>query len=198
MVRSKFHKIFREHNDLLDKGKKVGFIYGVDKPRITRDDTSIYCAFLDLIMTTGTNNANDMLGETWENDEFFYWTPNFPEITIKQAHIVAEYYKMHNRIDEIRHCNNHEFHMMDYYQVANRLIYPTWDHGLWQINKPRGTTIGHELSDWFYDSSALHYKRWISSLDELENQLGKKHFNNNNVLEGLRGHISKLYKICDI
>lgn len=198
MVRGKFHKIFREHNTLLDKGKKVGFIYGVDKPRISRDNDSIYCAFLDLIMTTGTNNTNDILKETWENDEFFYWTPNFPEIIIKQAHIVAEYFKTQNRTNEIRHCTDHSFHMMDYYEVANRLVYPNWNHGLWQINKPKGDTLGHELTAWFYDENSTHFKRWRSSLYELETQIGKSRFNNNNVVNGLSGHLSPMYKICDI
>ena len=38
MVRSKFHKIFREHSEMRHKGKKVGFVYGIDKPRLMRDD----------------------------------------------------------------------------------------------------------------------------------------------------------------
>jgi hypothetical protein len=198
MVRSKFHKIFKSHNELLDKGKKVGFIYGVDKPRLTRDDDAIYCMFLDLIMTTGTNNTNDILNENWENDEFFYWTPNFPEIVIKQAHIVANYFKENNRISGIRYHTNHTFHDMDYYQIANRLIYPNWDHGLWQIDKPRGSSLGHELTSWFYDPEATHFKKWKSSLGELETQLGKDKFNNNNVFDGLQGHISPLYKICNL
>ena len=198
MVRSKFHKIFREHNALLDKGKSVGFIYGIDKPRIARDEKSIYCMFIDLIMTTGTNNSNDILGENWENDEFFYWTPNFPEIIIKQAHLVANFVKENNQLYDIRYVDEHGFHDQDYYQIANRIIYPNWDHGLWQIDKPTAGTLGHELTEWFYDAESTHFKKWRSSLFELERQLGKSRFNNNNVLNGLQGHISPLYKICDI
>ena len=198
MVRSKFHKKFKEHNQLLDKGKKVGFISGVDKPKLAKDDNSIYFVFLDLTLTTGTNNSNDMFGESWENDEFFYWTPNFPEIAIKQSHMLVDYLKQNNLLQHIRYMNDHKFHDPEYYQIANRIVYPNWDHGLWQIDKPKGATVGHQLCDWFYDPSATHYKKWKSSLHELEQQLGHKHFNNDNVLDGLQGHVSKAYTISGI
>ena len=29
-------KIFREHSEMCHKGKKVGFVYGIDKPRLIR------------------------------------------------------------------------------------------------------------------------------------------------------------------
>ena len=41
MVRSRFHKVFREHNELVHRGKKVGFVFGVDKPRLLRDDHNV-------------------------------------------------------------------------------------------------------------------------------------------------------------
>jgi hypothetical protein len=149
-------------------------------------------------MATGPNNANDILGEEWENDEFFYWTPNFPEIIIKQAHEVANHFKKTNSLNEIRYFSNHEFHIKDYYQVVNRIVYPSWDHGLWQIDKPQVSTNGHELCNWFYEPGTTHFEKWKSSLGELESQLGKKWFNGNNVMNGLSGHITPMYKICDI
>jgi hypothetical protein len=198
MVRNKFHKIFREHNDFLDKGKKVGFIYGIDKPRLVRDNNSIYYMFLDLITTTGTNNANDILGESWESDEFFYWTPNFPEIAVKQAQLVAEYFKKSKTTNKIRHYSDNSFHIPEYYKTVDRIVYPDWDHGFWQIDKCSNTTVGHELTGWFYDPDTTHFKKWKSSLDELERQLGKQWFNKGNIYKGLKGHNSSMYKVCDL
>ena len=85
MVRSRFHKIIRKHNELVHKGKRVGFVYGVDKPRLLRDNNSIYFAFLDIIMTLGAMPTNDILGEYWENDEYFYWTPNL--LPVRNLHL---------------------------------------------------------------------------------------------------------------
>jgi len=197
LVRNRFHKIFHEHTEMLHKGKRVGFIYGVDKPRLFRDDKSVYVSFLDIILTTGTNNQNDILGESWENDEYFYWNPNFPEIPIKQAHMVMDALRMNNDYSMVTHLNNNgSMHTPGLYQIVNRIIYPDWNHGLWQIKKPTSATY-HEMSQWFLESNTAEFKKWESSLTELQNQIGSKWFNNGTVRDGLSGHISKLYKVGD-
>jgi hypothetical protein len=197
MVRSKFHKVFREHNELLHRGKRVGFVYGVDKPRLLRDDHSIYFAFLDVIMTTGTLPTNDIMGEYWENDEYFYWTPNMPELAIKQSHVVVNWLRANNKLDLIKHTNNiSSFHDEDYYREVNRSVYPTWDQNTWQIKKPTGA-IYNELSKWFFDGNFEARLKWESSLWELERVCGKQWFNKNTVTEGLRGHLSPMYKIAN-
>lgn len=195
MVRSKFHKIFREHNDLLHKGRRVGFVYGVDKPRLLRDDNTIYFAFLDVIMTTGTLPTNDILGEYWENDEYFYWTPNLPELAVKQSHEVVRWFKQNNKTHLIKHMNNiSSFHDESYYQEVNACIYPDWNPRTWQIKKPT-RAVWNEMSRWFIEGQFDARTKWVNSLCELERICGKKWFNNNTVEEGLRGHLSPLYKI---
>jgi hypothetical protein len=195
MVRSKFHKIFREHNDLLHKGRKVGFVYGVDKPRLLRDDTTIYFAFLDVIMTTGTLPTNDILGEYWENDEYFYWTPNMPELIIKQSHEVVRWLKATNQVSLIKHINTiANFHDEAYYRQVNRCIYPDWDINTWQVKKPT-KAVWNELSRWFIEGEFEAKTKWIASLMELERLCGKQWFNKGTVEEGLKGHLSPLYKI---
>jgi hypothetical protein len=198
LVKNDFHKRFHKHSNMTHKGKQVGFIYGVDKPRLFRDDENVYFSFLDIILTTGAGNKNDIIGETWENDEYFYWNPNFPEIPIKQAHMVVDYLKVTGQLNTITHINNNDsMHVPDFYQISNRIIYPRWDHNLWQIKKPTSSTY-HEVSKWFLDSDTIELKRWESSLGELERQIGTKWFNNNTIADGLNGHISKLYKICKL
>lgn len=197
MVRSKFHKVFRAHNDLLHRGRRVGFVYGVDKPRLLRDDHKIYFAFLDVIMTTGTLPTNDILGEYWENDEYFYWTPNMPELAIKQSHEVVRRLRTQNKTHLIKHMNHiANFHDESYYKEVNQSIYPDWNTNTWQIKKPT-KAVWNELSQWFLDSNFEAKSKWIASLYELERVCGKQWFNNANVAEGLKGHISPLYFVAD-
>ena len=197
MVRSKFHKVFRQHNELLHRGRRVGFVYGIDKPRLLRDDHSIYFAFLDVIMTTGTLPTNDIMGEYWENDEYFYWTPNMPQLAIKQSHVVVNWLQANNKIPLIKHLNDiSSFHDEDYYREVNRSVYPTWDQNIWQIKKPTGA-IYNELSKWFFDGNFEARLKWESSIYELERVCGKQWFNDNSVRHGLRGHLSQKYKIKD-
>ena len=196
MVRSKFHKVFREHNEMVHKGKKVGFVYGIDKPKLFRDDNSIYFAFLDVIMTTGTLPTNDILGEYWENDEYFYWTPNMPDIVIKQSHVIVNWLKSKNNIGIIKHLNNiGTFHDEPYYKEVNFCVYPHWDPTTWQIKKPTGP-IYNELSKWFFDGQLEARMKWESSIWELERLCGKQWFNENTVTKGLKGHLSPLYKVA--
>jgi hypothetical protein len=197
MVRGKFHQIFREHNELVHKGKRVGFVYGIDKPRLLRDDDTIYFSFLDVIMTTGVLPTNDITGAYWENDEYFYWSPNLPEMAIKQSHMVVNYLKATNNINLIKHMSNiASFHDETYYKEVNRCIYPDWDHSTWQVKKPT-SPIYNEQSKWFLDGDFEAKLKWESSLWELERMCGKKWFNNDTVRNGLRGHLSTRYKIAN-
>lgn len=197
MVRSKFHKIFREHSEMRHKGKKVGFVYGIDKPRLMRDDNSIFFAFLDVIFTTSVLPTNDITDAYWENDEFFYWTPNMPELCIKQSHVVVNHLKATNQIGLIKHIKNiAAFHDESYYKQVNRAIYPLWDHNIWQVKKPT-SAIYNEQSKWFLDSGLEAKLKWESSIYELERLCGKQWFNDNSVRNGLKGHLSPRYKIAD-
>lgn len=196
IVRSKFHKIFREHSEMRHKGKKVGFVYGIDKPRLMRDDNTIYFAFLDLIMTTATLPTNDINGEYWENDEYFYWTPNLPELSIKMAHTVVQHLKATNQINLIKHVKNiAAFHDESYYKQVNQAVFPDWNHNTWQVKKPTGA-IYNEQSRWFLESNLEAKMQWESSLWELERLCGKQWFNENTVAKGLRGHLSPMYKVA--
>ena len=147
-------------------------------------------------MTTGTVPTNDIMGEYWENDEYFYWTPNMPELAIKQSHVVVNWLKANNQINLVKHTKNIEsFHDELYYNEVNRCIYADWNPNTWQIRKPTGA-IYNELSKWFLDSQLEARLKWENSLWELERVCGQKWFNNNTVREGLRGHVSPMYKIA--
>jgi hypothetical protein len=196
MVRGKFHKIFREHNDMVYKGKKVGFVYGIDKPRLLRDDTNIYFSFLDLIMTTGTLPTNDIIGEYWENDEYFYWSPNLPQLVVKQAHLIYNYLKRINQLNTLTHLGTKaSFHVSDYYQMIHPIIYPSWNTQTWQIKKPT-SSVRDEVGKWFFDlAPAETQKKWTEGIQEMERQVGQRWFNNQTVHDGLIGSYSKFYAV---
>jgi hypothetical protein len=197
MARFKFHKIFREHQELTHKGKRVGFLFGVDKPRLLRDDHSIYFAFLDIIMPRGAMQTNDIMGEYWENDEYFYWTPNLPEIVIKQSHDIIKVLKATNRIHLIPHLNNvSEGHSGNYFPEINKIIYQDWDHNTWQIKKPTSDVVD-QVGKWFLDGDYQAKQKWLSSVQELGRVCGNKWFNKNDVMNGFRGNLSPLYKVAD-
>jgi hypothetical protein len=81
-----------DYQVLADQGRNVCFVYGVEKPLVTTDTQgNFYINFED-----GNDQAYprfQMLGRPWEFVEFFYWSPDLPELAAKQAHVVCRYMK---------------------------------------------------------------------------------------------------------
>jgi hypothetical protein len=74
---------------LVDQGKKVGSIYGIDKPQIYfEEDGSAYMFFLDSATTMGTPNPCNVYGT-----EYFYWSPSFPLITFETASAATQAFR---------------------------------------------------------------------------------------------------------
>jgi hypothetical protein len=77
------------------KDKKMVFIWGKDKPFIASENGKYFSYFFD--------NIDDCVGplvqEKYHNgwyDELFYWTPDMPLLTIKQAHVMKNFLKICN------------------------------------------------------------------------------------------------------
>jgi hypothetical protein len=74
---------------LIDQGKTVGSIYGIEKPQIYfEEDGSAYMFFLDSAPTMGTPNPCNVYGT-----EYFYWAPNFPLITFETARAAIDAFR---------------------------------------------------------------------------------------------------------
>lgn len=75
-------------NKLIQAGKKIALVYGTDKPVVkVAPDGSIYFVLSD----AGVNYLNMPDHRRYPNVDrvLFYWTPDLPEMLVKQAHIVA-------------------------------------------------------------------------------------------------------------
>ncbi len=74
---------------LIQQGKKVALVYGTDKPIIRIDYFGdIVLAFSD----SGVNYLNmpEERMNPFVDRVLFYWTPDLPELLVKQAHVVAK------------------------------------------------------------------------------------------------------------
>ena len=77
---------------MIDQGQRVCFIQGIDKPRVNGLNGKYYFKFIDMV--DGAVSAhNQMADRPWEFDELFYWSPELPQIPIKQAHIIKRVLK---------------------------------------------------------------------------------------------------------
>ena len=136
-------KMTQKHwREMFSIGKKVGFIWGVDKPKVLVDDDLncnyiFACAGIAAAITPAMQRRNN----TWEFDELFYWSPDFPKIPIKQAHIIKNFTKRvglgqfktkpRKAKDAMLQAPQSSFILINgnnYLQndELNRLIYPYW------------------------------------------------------------------------
>lgn len=190
------HEIYGHTDRYEGRGRRVAFIFGVDKPRLFRDNHNVYLSFIDTMLTTAVGNNNDIQGRTWEHDEYFYWTPNMPEIAIKQAHLIVKFLRAQGRLDALTARDNAgTFHAGDYYRMIHPIIYPQWNTNTWQIDKSSGV-VNDEFGQWFFDSAPERSKQqWASGINQLNRSVDARFFNGGDAWQGLVGCFSKFYRI---
>lgn len=82
--------------DLAEKGLKIAVIYGVDKPMLWMARGNIYTSPVDLplgIIQSAPLKPKIDSEIPYPNVESlaFYWTPDLPELMVKQAHVAARF-----------------------------------------------------------------------------------------------------------
>lgn len=124
-------------------GKKVASILGIDKPQIVEKENRCFFYFTDSQFLTQENNLE--LDASIEN---FYWTPSFPEITIKQAQKLFQWYKHNSSFRNLikapsERTDARTWKLPDWYKnmedktsITKMLVYPDWDFSRFQAFKP--------------------------------------------------------------
>jgi len=170
---------------MADKGLKVASIYGTEKPFIVWKDNRFYFYFKDK-MGVHQPNPNNPFGT-----EYFYTTPNFPELTVAQAHLVADFFKTNMdkfflvKAPSLR-PEKRNFKTKDYYneteeyrEIVKHVCYPKWDFNRFQSGKPcpgeKNLPIGLKLWDILlqkagildraYDAYKYHWTSYVKSID---------------------------------
>jgi len=163
---------------LADSGKRICILYGIDKPKMCIRDGEWYAYFIDF----QANYANPDVGEyTNITNEYFFWTPDLPELTVKQVHTVRNWFNQpaNNHLQFLARWPNHSNAQRTAYEaVIKPLVYPDYDHMTFQVGKP-GTNFYSEMDYWFYSQFQDHklYQSWRAGIDFVERSIDKKYFN---------------------
>ena len=87
------HTLVPEWMDMINRGVRIGFITGFDKPRIVQNDDLTYTfKFID-ILDNGCTAHQQITNPGWFNPEAFYWSPDLPKLVVKQCHVIKNYLK---------------------------------------------------------------------------------------------------------
>jgi hypothetical protein len=198
LSRSYIREIIPAYQDLINSGKKVCFLWALEKPAVTKENNQWLFSFKDGFDHTVSARAQ-MLNRDWEHDEFFYWSPDLPELVCKQAHVVKRYLEKitdqdvdgyhvqsgkpmqdaygidTNQIEWSSVVVNHGKTYTLTYPGLHRLIYSDWNPNLIVGGKP-ASLIFNQRDEWFYNP--------------MNNDIGGRHFGRG--VAWLRNHIKNI------
>lgn len=188
-----------DHKRMAEEGKSICILYGIDKPKICIKDGKWYLYFLDL----QANHSNPDMGDyTNITNEYFYWTPDLPEIVLKQSHIIKNWFSLpqNQYLQYLVRWPNHSIaHRTTYESVVKPLIYPDYNPTTFQVAKPTNSFY-NEMDFWFYTNfkETKVYQIWQAGLNLLVDNIDEKYFNKElGKPVGFVGFLSPFYCLGD-
>ena len=187
------------HKTTLDQGKSVCMLWGVDKPKVCIKDKKWYLYFMDVQASA----ANPEVG-MWDNitNEYFYWTPDLPELLCKQAHTIRRWFDLptNKYLQHLARWPNYSFSQRTTFEhIIKPLLYPDYDPATFQTSKPTNSFY-NEMDHWFYTNfqDTHAYRTWQAGIKHLVDSIDPKYFNNEMGRPvGFVGFISPFYYLGD-
>jgi hypothetical protein len=154
-------------SELALQGKKVASIFGVDKPNIVKKGDHWFFYFIDTACMAQPNPNNP------NGTEYFYWTPDFPDIAVAQAHAMKRYFEINDSktylvralSERVQPSINtrtagyttktyevwyHEFAQLA--EISKLVCYPYWDFNRFQADKPFAILTGFKMGTRAWDN----------------------------------------------
>jgi hypothetical protein len=187
---------------LVDQGKKVGFVLGLDKPRILLDGDTWHVGFLDQVNSAHWTSQHLLTDGPYL--EFFYYDPDRPDLLAKATHAVIDSFESRWTAQQCRMFFNHLDCRkgpvnIDYYRrVVNLSIYSdTWDElNSFSLGKNRGkfNQIFCQKAAFLIDHHTHwdNHNTWTHGMQQLEQQLDNKFYK---PWDQINGHWTQIYPV---
>lgn len=156
--------------ELERQGKTVADIYGIDKPVVLVKDNNLVMFFTDIAANVArhshsvNSDGNSRYGYSTCNTELFYWSIDMPEIAFEQAYKHYLYFKenphMLSLVDVAGISSNDHVRQEAMRRLSIDLIYTTWNHDKFQVNKPMPLSQAGRTRDRLYLNSP-EFSRFI-------------------------------------
>lgn len=188
-----------DHKRTLETGKRVCMLWGIDKPKVCIKDSRYYLYFMDIQANIANPNIKDYTNVT---NEYFFWSPDMPELVCKQAHAIKNWFSLESNkyLQHLLRWPNYSFSQRTTFEhIVKPLIYPDYDPTTFQTSKPTNSFY-NEMDHWFYTNfQGTHvYRTWQAGLEFLVNSIDKKYFNYEiGRPVGFVGFISPFYYLGD-
>lgn len=179
-----------EYQKLMDKKQNVCFVWGYEKPGLVVDQHKFKIKFSESAGSMCVKPRDQIENRQDKFDEAFYWSPDLPELTCKQAHILKRYVEKCTIADVDNYnirvstkenegygvrfmLNNQRYHMTNH--GVHRLIYPGWDTTTIVCEKPSSPVLSSKDAWWFKDTNSKTTSWYTSGVMHLRNHIKKIH-----------------------
>ena len=171
IVKNQFRERIKDYADLIAQGKTVCFVWGIEKPQIFPEGDRHFLQFFDIVDNCVTAYTQSRAKQGWY-DELFYWTPDMPELVVKQAHTLLRFVETCDiphfyQTKSNRYGYNKRLRKYLTSEAAKTVLYPTWDPNTY-CNGKASSMVFSERDRWF----------WVSNIQTRDNieALGKRYF----------------------
>jgi hypothetical protein len=188
-----------QHNDAhflrqQDTGKSTCYVMGIDKPLVCKTGNDYYAYFQDNSAYHVMSPVDFMGTNDRVTTEFFYWTPDFPEIVVKQSQLIKAHYESNPAITHMAE-KSLTTHISEYRNIIHDAIYPREFCEEFQVEKP-STHIKRQMDDWFWEIADERTRmNYLETIKYLGQNTDSKHMIKNNINWGIAAHRSKFYKL---
>jgi hypothetical protein len=180
----------------MDRGLRTAVLFGVDKPKVCIKDGKYYTYFVDIVANSFRGGFNR---PEYNNMDyvFFYWTPDMPEIIVKQSHMIRRWFNMNPQLKPILQWPNSDYTKRQAYEIIVRsIVYPEWNLDTFQCVKT-SSTVYCEWDDWFFQEfrGTATYDSWFKGVQFVEQHIDKTYlkYNFDNKFDGLVGMINGFF-----
>jgi hypothetical protein len=182
------HASIVDHLREFDKGKKIGLIFGIDKPRLKLVNDDLFIYFVDRPVHSALPSAVNN-GFTNTEVELFFWAESTAPLICKQAHIIKKWFSRpeNARMKYILDTSwlKSSINRTVYESVIKSIIYPDYDLRTFQCNKPAKATY-QEWDYWLENfKNTAGYHRFMSGINDFYKKV------DNSFLKTMSGNINE-------
>lgn len=197
----------RELRQRLKTHKNIASIMGSAPPLLAVMDNSwLGVGFCNTYASGGLAKSDYMLDGTPRNVEYFYWTPDFPELVREQVHVILDHLNA-SAVDRSLFLNFNvatgkiifpwDTQTIEFRRdFIRRCVYPNWNHNTFQVVK-NPDIITPWIYSWFHDhqESKNYTQGWESHINSQFALIDKKWVVNDNGLYKFKDFFSKFYPV---
>lgn len=182
---------------LTDSNKTVCQILGIDKPLVYYNELDdSYHAFFSDQTAYHIPPLDKNLKDVYKHNvtEWFYWTPDMPEIVIKQSQLIKEACENDSNIKEL-FKKTYKDEVGIFRGVMQNIIYNIDHIPKFQTKKPP-MNAGEVLNSWFFQGDDKEILRnYNYALNFLDQNISGKYFINNQIKNGYTSINTRTYKL---